>query len=727
MSGVTTIANTTTIATTDTNRLSNISLGYRAASPRPMGAGHAMRLDGCMTNPLLQPSTLEFQLPDYAAITDADVREALDAGMAEQVAELDAIAVQVEPATVANTLEAWERSGATLTRALNTFWVAKAADTSPERDAIMGEFMPKLAQHSDAILLNTALFNRLRELATRRAQGEIDFDDQEAHLLHERLREFKRGGIQLPDQDKMRLRELNAELARLSTEFEQLLVAGRNAASVLVTEPEELEGMSDDDRGAARALAADVGREGWLIALVNTTGQPALPSLRNRALRKRVYDASINRGLGGEHDTRQLVLDTLALRDERARLLGFEHHAAYVADDGCARTTENVTAMLTRVAPGVLEITRREADDLESRFLADHPDEAFEAWDWDFYAAQAAAENAVDGDALKPYFEFERVLVNGVFAAATKLYGITFHLRPELVGYTEDAGVFEVREESGATLGAVVIDPFTRPTKQGGAWMTSIVEQSHLLEDAPVVTNTCNFPKPAKGAPSLLSWDNVITLFHEFGHDLHGLLSDVRFPSRSGTATPQDFVEYPSQVNEIWAWDPELLENYAVHHATGEPMPAELRESLVANRRQGIGRNTFESTSAMMLDQSWHTTPAEDLPVSVDEVEAFEVAALEAWGMAFPLIQPRYRTTYFAHIFAGGYAASYYSYLWSEVMDADTVAWIMDNGGLDRTVGERFRRGLLAVGGSVPVMDAYEEFRGSAPDVAHLLARIGLE
>ncbi len=680
-----------------------------------------------MTNPLLQPSTLAFQLPDYATITDADVREALDAGMAQQAVELDAIASETEPATVANTLEAWERSGATLIRALNTFWVAKAADTSPERDAIMAEFMPRLAKHSDAILLNTALFDRLRELATRRAQGEVNFDGQEAHLLHERLREFKRGGIQLPEEDKARLRELNAELARLSTEFEQRVVAGRNAGSVLVTDTAELEGLSEDDRSAAQALAADTGREGWLIALVNTTGQPVLPSLQNRALRKRVYDASVSRGLSGEHDTRQLVLDTLALRDERARLLGFEHHAAYVADDGCAKTTESVTTMLTRVAPGVLEITRREATDLAARFLVDNPGEVFEAWDWDFYAAQAAAENAVDGEALKPYLEFERVLVKGVFAAATKLYGITFHLRPELIGYTEDAGVFEVREESGETLGAVVIDPFTRPTKQGGAWMTSIVEQSHLLVDAPLVTNTCNFPKPAPGAPSLLTWDNVITLFHEFGHDLHGLLSDVKFPSRSGTATPQDFVEYPSQVNEIWAWDPELLENYAVHHATGEPMPVELREALVANRRQGIGRNTFETTSAMMLDQSWHTTPAESLPTSVDEVESFEVTALQSWGAWFPLVMPRYRTTYFAHIFAGGYGASYYSYLWSEVMDADTVAWIMDNGGMDRAVGERFRRRLLAVGGSIPVMDAYEDFRGAAPDVAHLLARIGLE
>ncbi|MDO5736945.1 MAG: M3 family metallopeptidase [Propionibacteriaceae bacterium] len=680
-----------------------------------------------MSNPLLQPSTLAFQLPDYAALTDAHVREGLDVGMAQQVVELNTIAANAEPATVANTLEAWERSGQTLGRTLNAFWVAKSADTNPERDAIMAEYSPKLARHSDSILLNTALFDRLQELAGRQTEGEITLDEQETHLLSERLREFTRGGIQLSEDDKDRLREINAELARLSTEFEQHIVAGRNAAAVLVADPAELEGLSDDDRSAAQALASDAGTDGWLISLVNTTGQPILPSLQNRELRKRVYTASITRGLSGEHDTRQLVLDTLALRAERAHLLGFEHHAAYAADDGCAQTTKNVTAMLARVAPGVLEITRREAAELEARFLDDNPGETFEAWDWDFYAARAAAENAVDAEALKPYLEFERVLTHGVFAAATKLYGITFHERPELVGYTADARVFEVKEESGDSLGAVVIDPFTRTTKQGGAWMTSIVEQSHLLDDAPVVTNTCNFPKPAAGAPSLLTWDNVITLFHEFGHDLHGLLSDVRFPSRSGTATPQDFVEYPSQVNEIWAWDAELLADYAVHHATGEPMPVALREALVANRRQGIGRNTFETTTAMMLDQTWHTTPAESLPSTVDDVEAFEVSALKEWGVWFPLVMPRYRTTYFAHIFASGYSASYYSYLWSEVMDADTVAWFMDNGGLDRSTGEKFRRGLLAVGGSVPVMEAYEKFRGTAPDVAHLMARIGLE
>ena len=686
-----------------------------------------VRLNGCMGNPLMQPSTLDFQLPDYATITDEDVRHALDAGLAQQVEELDAIANDAEPATVRNTLEAWERSGQILTRTLNAFWVAKSADTSEERDAIVAEYSPKLAAHSDAVFLNSALFDRLRELATRRAQGEVNFDDQEAHLLHERLREFKRAGIQLPEEDKTHLRSINSELAGLSTKFQQLIDAGRNAAAVLITDDIELEGMTQGDRDDARRLASEVKQEGWLIPLVNTTGQPILANLSNRELRRRVYEASTSRGFGGDHDTRALVLDTLKLRHERARLLGFAHHAAYVADDGCARTTENVTSMLELLAPGVMKIVGGEADALTGRFLVDHPGETFEAWDWEFYAALAAAEHAVAADELKPYLEFERVLTHGVFAAATALYGITFKERPELLGYTDDARVFEVLEESGDSLGAVVIDPFTRSTKQGGAWMTSIVEQSQLLGERPVVTNTCNFPKPAPGSPSLLTWDNVITLFHEFGHDLHGLLSDVRYPSRSGTATPQDFVEYPSQVNEIWAWDPTLIQDYAVHHLTGEPMPESLRDALVSNRREGIGYDTYEKLAAMMLDQTWHTTPASELPVSADDVEQFETAALDAWGVSFPLVKPRYRTTYFAHIFAGGYSASYYSYLWSEVMDADTVAWIRDNGGLNRDVGERFRRGLLAHGGSQPVMESYEQFRGSLPNETHLLARIGLE
>lgn len=679
-----------------------------------------------MTNSLLQPSLLDFQLPDYAGLADTDYREALDAGMAEQLAALAAIAADPAEPDVANTLVAWERSDATLKRAAYAFWVAKAADTNPERDAIEEEFAPKFAAHTDAILLHRGLYERLLKLRDRAEAGDVDLDEQDAHLLAERLRAFERGGIQLGEAEQARLRDLNGRLASLGTQFEQKLVAGRNAAGVHISDEAELEGLTADERATARESAHSAGLDGWLLDVVNTTGQPLLDRLVRRDVRERLFRASITRGLAGEFDTRPLIIETVALRAERAALLGFDSHAAYVADDGCAKTIDAVRDILRQVAPGARQIVEREAAELQERLARLEPGAQLEPWDWQFLAAKVAAERAVDHERLQPYFEFERVLRDGVFAAATGLYGITFHERADLVGYTPDSRVFEVREPDGAPLGAVVIDPFTRPTKQGGAWMTSLVDQSHLLGDLPVVTNTCNFPKPAPGSPSLLTWDNVITLFHEFGHDLHGLLSDVRHPSRSGTETPRDFVEYPSQVNEIWAWEPDLLARYAVHHSTGEPMPPEWIDALVANRTEGIGYATFETVAAMLLDQAWHDAPADALPTDPEQVEAFEAAALASAGVDFPLVPPRYRSAYFAHIFAGGYSAAYYSYLWSQVLDADTVAWFRAEGSLNRGPGERFRRGLLGSGGSIDVMAAYRRFRGSDPDVTHLLERLGL-
>lgn len=680
-----------------------------------------------MTNPLLSPSSLPFALPDYAHLTDAHVREALEVGLVEQLDELRAIAAATEEPTVANTLEAWERSGATLKRTLDAFWVAKAADTNPERDAIEEEFAPRLAAHDDAILLDPALYARLRALADRRDAGEVTLDEEAAFLLDRRLRDFDRGGIALDDATQERLRALNGEIATAESSFERLLVAGRNAAGVHVTDEAELAGLGDGERARLRESATAAGLDGWLIDLTNTTRQPILTSLEHRPLRERVHRASVARGLGGEHDTRELLLRLARLREERALLLGYPHHAAYVAEVGCAGTTETVSTMLSQLAAGAVIRAREEEAELRARFAELEPGATFEAWDWLFVAdRERQARFALDEGLLRPYLEFDRVLHEGVLAAATALYGITFHARPDLVGYVPTAQVFEVREEDGAVLGAVVIDPFTRPTKRGGAWMTSIVDQSHLLGDLPVVTNTCNVAPPAPGTPSLMSWDNVITLFHEFGHDLHGLLSDVRYPSRSGTSVPRDFVEFPSQVNEIWAFEPSLLARYAVHHATGEPMPAEWVEAIRGSRDFGGGFDATESLAAMLLDQAWHTTPADALPTDPAEVEAFEQAALAAAGIDVPLVPPRYRSAYFSHVFGGGYAAAYYSYVWSEIMDADTVAWFRDHGGLSREAGEQFRRGLLGRGGSIDSMDVYRAFRGADPDLGHLLERMGI-
>lgn len=673
---------------------------------------------------------LPFQLPDYAAITDADVREALEVGMSEQLAALREIGESTEPATVANVLHAWERSATTLNRTLQAFWVAKAADTNDERDAIMTEFMPRLAQHADSILMDHSLYARLTQLRDRAQVGEVVLDEEDEYVLKDRLRDFERGGINLPAEQQERLREINAELASLSDSFQRLLVEGRNAAAVHVTGEAELAGISEDDKAGMREAARARGLDGWLITITNTTGQPVLDSLENRDLRERVFRASVERGLGGEFDTRDIIVRTVRLRAERATLLGYPNHAAYVHEVACARTTDAVNALLAQLVPGVVELAEGEAKELAERLHTLDPEATLEAWDWQFLAAQSGA-GGVDPEQIKPYLQFDRVLHDGVFAAATALYGITFTERPDLIGYTKEATVYEVREENGDVLGAVVIDPYTRPTKQGGAWMTSILDQSHLFGDLPVVTNTCNLNPPAPGSPALMTWDNVITLFHEFGHDLHGLLSDVRYPSRSGTSVPRDFVEFPSQVNEIWAYEPSLIRQFARHHETGQPIPDEWVDALVA-AQQSTGYETLELLKAMILDQAWHQTPLEGLPEDAEGVEAFEAAALEGAGVGFPLILPRYRSAYFSHIFGGGYSAGYYSYLWSKVMDADTVAWFREQatedqpGGMTRAAGDHFRRELLGRGGSIEALEIYRRFRGSDPDVKHLLARMGL-
>ena len=678
-------------------------------------------------NPLLRPSPLPFELPDYAHLTTAQFREATLAGMAEQREAVEALVCDPAPATVENVLVALELSGQTLTRVMNAFWVVVAADATSQRREVEAELAPLLAAHSDAVRLDLRLHQRLLELRERAAAGEVTLDEQDAFHLTDLINELERSGINLDSDSMARLKELNAELASLSVDFERKLLDERGAKAVLVTELAELSGLDDTQLEATRQAAADRGLEGWLIELTNTTGQPILADLENRDLRRRIFEASTSRGFGGDHDVRRIVLEITRRRAERARLLGHPHHASWVAAEGCARTTPAVLSLLHQVAPGAIALAEQEARELQGLLEQDIPGATLEPWDWEFYAAKQAAAGAVDGAQLKPYLEFEKVLVDGVFAAATGLYGITFHERPDLVGYTPEARVYEVREADGGPLGAFVIDPFTRATKRGGAWMTSIVDQAELTSQLPVVTTTCNYTPPAEGAPALLSWDNVITLFHEFGHALHGLLSDVRYPSRSGTSVPRDFVEFPSQVNEMWAWDEGLIRSFARHHVTDEPLPQEIVAKLRASRTQGQGFGTLEVVAAMLLDQAWHTATVEDLPRDVSEVESFERAALERAGVASALVPPRYRTCYFSHIFGSMYSAAYYGYLWAEVMDADAVAWFEEQGGLQRAAGETFRRELLGRGGSIEPMRSWHGFRGGEPDVSHLLTRKGLK
>lgn len=679
------------------------------------------------TNPFAQPSTLPYELSPFADIRPEHYLPAVEAGMAERLAALESLAANTEPATEANVIDAWESSGQTLGRALAAFYHVQPADTTDELDAIEAEISPKLARFSDAIYQNRALFDRLTQLAGRVDAGEVVLDAQASYWLETHIRDFERSGIHLPEADQQRLRELNARIAELQVAFGQASLAGSNAAAVHVTDEAELAGWSDAAKDGAREAAQAAGREGWLIELDSCTPQRAMPDSDDRGLRRRIHAAVVGRGWDGEHDTRAILLELARARAERATLLGFAHHAEYVASDACAKSSQAVHDMLGKLAPAAVRNARAEAEELAGVLAGIDPDAELEAADWQYLAERLRAERFnLDANLLRPYLELERVLREGVFAAATALFGITFEPRPDLVGFHPEARVWEVKDADGTGLGLFVGDYYTRPGKQGGAWMNSIVEQNHLLDQRPVVSNNLNLIKPPAGQPALLVWDEVVTMFHEFGHALHGLLSNTRFPSQSGTATPRDFVEFPSQVNELWALDAGLLARYAVHHETGEPIPAEWIETMQNSQQFNQGFKTTEFLAAAILDQAWHTTPLEQLPHDASEVAGFETKALATAGIDFPLTPPRYRSTYFRHVFEGGYAAAYYSYIWSEVLDADTAAWFLDNGGLTRENGDRYRHRLLAPGGSVEAMDTYRDFRGQDPDITHLLERRGL-
>lgn len=686
-------------------------------------------------NPFAAPSSLPYELPDYAAVREEHYVPALRAAMAAQRTAVEAIATDPEAPTLANTLEALERSGRDLARVAHAFYNQLSADATPGLEDIEEELAPEYAAHHDAIYMDARLYARARALQDAVDAGDATLDPDAAWLLHTLLTDFRRSGVELDDAQQERLREINGRLTSLEAAFGRKLLAGANAASVLVTDRAELAGLADDAVAGAAEAAAARGHEGaWLLEMQLPTQQGVLASLADRDVRERVQRASEARGAtGDDHDTREIVLETVRLRAERARLLGYEHHAAYVAEDATAKTTDAVNAMLSRLAPAAVANARREAADLEAALHADHAGASLRASDWSFYAERVRKDRyALDDALLRPYLELEKVVHDGVFRAATRLFGISFTERTDLAGYHPDVRVFEVFDaetpgEPGEGMGLFLADWYTRESKRGGAWMNNLIDQNHLLDQKPVVVNNLNIVKPPAGQPTLLVWDEVITLFHEFGHALHGLFSDVRFPSQSGTDVPRDFVEYPSQVNEMWAWEPEILRAYAVHHETGEPMPSEWVDTMLASRQFNEGFGTTEYLAAALLDQAWHQLAPDAVPSGVDEVVPFETAALEAAGVAFAPVPPRYRTTYYNHVFGGGYSAGYYSYIWSEVLDADTVEWYRENGGLTRENGERFRRVLLARGGSQDPLASFRELRGRDADIAPLLARRGLD
>lgn len=647
-----------------------------------------------MSNPFLAPSALPWGLPDTSRITDEHYLPAFEAGTAEQRAEVAAIVAGEGEPTFDDTIVALERSGATLDRVARLFYTRVSADSSPAVREIEAHVAPMLAAHADAIALDPGLFARIDALHSRR--HDLGLDAESLRLLERHHRDMVRAGARLGPDEQARLRELNAELSGLTTRFGAALLAGANAAAVHVTDRSRLDGLSEDAIAAAASAAAERGHaDGWLITLVLPTAQPALAVLTDRSLREELFRASTTRGQAGEHDTRAIVLAIVRLRAERAALLGYPDHASYVIDDATAGTAEAAVAMLESLVPAAVANADREAAELAGGVEGD-----LEPWDWAFEAERVRRERyAVDDAALRPYLELDRVLTDGVFRAASELYGISFTERTDLPAYHPDVRWWEVRESSaagtnadGEPLGLFGADLWARPSKRGGAWMNSLVDQSSLLGTRPVVLNTLNLNKPPAGEPALLTLDEVRTLFHEFGHALHGLFSEVEYPTFSGTSVPRDFVEFPSQVNEMWLEDPQVLTSFARHHVTGEPLPDELLAASQAARGYGEGFATTEYLAASLLDQAWHRlSPAE--AAGITDVLAFEQQALEAAGAAHPLVPPRYRSTYFNHVFGGsGYAAAYYSYIWAEVLDADTVAWFGEHGGLRRENGDRFRR-----------------------------------
>jgi len=680
-------------------------------------------------NPFARPSTLPYGLPDFAAIRDDHFRPALLAGMARERTEIEAIATERQPPTVANTLAALERAGALLDRVTAVFFNQTSADSTPVLDDLEEEFAPLLAAHHDAIYLDPRLFARVDALHGAAVAGSLSLDAATARLLDDLHRDFRRAGVGLAEPAQQRLRELNADLSELEAAFGRELLADTNSSAVVVEDVGELAGLPADAVAAAAeaAIARDLpGR--YLLALQLPTQQPELAHLDDRGLRERVHLASIARGQrGGEHDTRATLLRIARSRAERAELLGYPNHAAYVAEDGTAKTTEAVLGLLTRVVPAAVANARREADDIQAALSADVPGATAQPWDWAYYAERVRSQRFhLDESLLRPYLELDGVLRRGVFQAATELYGVTFSERIDLVGYHPQVRVFEVHDGDGTGLGLFLFDPYTRDSKRGGAWMDTLVDQNLLLGERSVVINNLNIVQPSAGQPALLAWDEVITLFHEFGHALHALLSDVRYPSQSGTGVPRDVVEYPSQVNEMWAWEPAILERYARHHETGAPMPSGWIDTLLAARQLNEGFATTEYLAAALLDQAWHARTLAELPTDPGEVIAFEDAALAEAGVALPLVPSRYRSANFNHVFAGGYAAAYYAYLWAEVLDADTVEWFRENGGLTRANGDRFRAAILSRGDSIDMMEAFGQLRGRAPELGPLLARRGL-
>jgi len=673
-------------------------------------------------NPFFSVSTLPYQAPPFDQIEEQDFLPALQAGIEEKRREVEAIATSSDAPTFLNTYEALEKSGQLLNRVNLVFSAMTSAHTSPYLQQVDEEISPQLTALNDDIMLNRPLFSRLDAVYLQRAQ----LDAESKRLVEVIWQRFQLAGANLPETQKHQLKALNQEAARLSTRFTNKLLAATKAGGLVVDEAQKLAGLAAADLAVAQAEARARGLENaWLLVLQNTTQQPALQSLSDRQTREALFHAGMTRTeKGDENDTRELVLRLAQVRAEQARLLGFTSYADWKLQDQMAKTPDAAFAFMRNIVPAARARAEREAAAIQQTIDRQQGNFTLRAWDWNFYAEQVRhAQYDLDESQIKPYFELNSVLQNGVFWAATQLYGIQFTPRQDLPVYHPDVQVYEIFDADQTPLALFYTDFFKRDSKGGGAWMSNFVNQSTLLESKPVIYNVCNFTKPPAGEPALLSWDEVITVFHEFGHALHGLFASQRYPSLSGTETPRDFVEFPSQINEHWASEPQVFRQFARHYQSGEPMPATLHEKIVRAGKFNKGYEMSELLAAALLDLHWHSLTGDQAPQSVD---GFEQQALQSDNLALAAVPPRYRSSYFQHIWGGGYAAGYYAYIWTQMLADDGYQWFVEQGGLTRENGDIFRQKILSRGNSSDLKTLYESWRGGPPQLEPMLKNRGL-
>ncbi len=676
-------------------------------------------------NPFAKASTLQYQTADFASIHDSDFKPAIEEGIHQQLAEIKAITENTDAPTFENTLVAMEKSGTLLRRVNNVFNLLSGANTNPTLDKISEEIAPDLAAANDAIFLNTKLFKRVKAIYDNK-DAELKMDPESKRLVEYYYQKFTLSGANLSDKDKDSLKKLNAEDAGLEAKFTNQLRSAAKAGAVLISDKAELDGLSDAEITAAATAAKDAKQDGkYLLKLQNTTQQPLLQELKVRATRHKLYEASINRAEKGDsNDTRAIISRLAMIRAEKAKLIGFPNYAALTLMDQMAKNPENVEKFFAQLVPAATAKAKAEAADIQKLIDSQKGGFQLEAYDWNFYSEQVRkAKFDLDENQVKPYFELDSVLKNGIFYAANQLYGLTFKERHDLPVYNKDVKVFEVFDKDGSSMALFYCDYFKRDNKSGGAWMANLVDQSKLLGTRPVIYNICNFAKPAAGEPALISFDDATTMFHEFGHGLHGLFADQQYVSLSGTSTARDFVEFPSQFNEHWASDPQVFKNYARHYKTGDPMPQELVDKIHKAATFDQGYKLTEIIAAAALDMQWHEITA-DKPLQ--NVDTFEMQALKKTGLYLPQVPSRYRSSYFLHIWSNGYAAGYYAYLWTEMLDDDAFAWFKEHGGMNRENGQRFRDMILSRGNTVDLATLYRNFRGSDAHIEPMLEDRGL-